>query len=49
MKDKIRELANRYAAELKCNVDERVTEMEQDDRSHFLIYRVLGILEERES
>lgn len=43
MKDKIRELADRYVAELKRSVDARVTEMEQDDRSHFLIYRVLGI------
>ena len=43
MKDKIRELADRCAAELKRRVDARVTEMEQDDRSHFLIYRVLGI------
>jgi len=43
VKDKIRELADRYVAELKRSVDARVTEMEQDDRSHFLIYRVLGI------
>ena len=46
MKDEIRALADRYAAELKRNVDERVADMEQDDRSHVLIYQVLGISEE---
>ncbi len=46
VKAKIRALADRYAAELKQSIDERVTEMEQDDRSHFLIYRVLGVAEE---
>ena len=45
MKDTIRELADRYAAELKRSIDERVVEMEQDDRSHVLIYQVLGISE----
>ena len=43
MKDKIRALADRYAAELKRNIDGRVADMEQDERSHFLIYQVLGI------
>ncbi len=43
MKDEIRALADRYAAELKRNIDERVSDMEQDDRSHVLIYEVLGI------
>jgi len=43
MKDEIRALADRYAAELKRNIDERVVDMEQDDRSHVLIYQVLGI------
>lgn len=45
MKDKIRALADRYAAELKRNTDKRVAEMEQDDRSHALIYQVLGVSE----
>lgn len=45
MKEKIRELADRYAAELKRNIDERVAEMENDDRSHVLIYQVLGVSE----
>ena len=46
MKNEIRALADRYAAELKRSIDERVTEMEQDDRSHDLIYRVLGVSED---
>ena len=45
MKDQIRALADRYAAELKRNIDERVIAMEQDDRSHVLIYQVLGVSE----
>ncbi len=43
MKDEIRALADRYAAELKQSIVERVADMEQDDRSHVLIYEVLGI------
>ena len=45
MKDQVRALADRYAAELKSSIDERVAEMEQDDRSHVLIYQVLGVSE----
>ncbi len=45
MENKIRTLAERYAADLKRSIDVRVTEMEQDDRSHVLIYRVLGVTE----
>lgn len=43
MEEKIKMLANRYAADLKRNIDARVTEMKADDTSHYLIYRVLGI------
>src|SRR6266436_6704729 len=43
MRDQIRALADRYAAELKRNIDQRVVDMEQDDRSHILIYQVLGV------
>src|SRR5271166_467380 len=43
VKDEIRALADRYADELKRSIDERVADMEQDDRSHVLIYEVLGI------
>ena len=41
--DKIRALAEKYTNNLKARVDKRVEEMESDDQSHFLIYRVLGI------
>ena len=41
--DEIAELASYYAGELAKRISDRVEEMEEDDRSHFLIYRVLGI------
>ena len=41
--DHIRGLAARYAAALDERVKERVKEMKGDDRSHFLVYRVLGV------
>ena len=43
MKQEIRALADRYASELKRSIDARVAEMEHDDRSHVLIYQVLGV------
>lgn len=46
VEDKIRALAARYAERLRERLDERVQEMREDDRSHFLIYRVLGITDE---
>ena len=42
----IRELALKYATELKDKMEGRVDEMETDDTSHYLIYRVLGISDE---
>jgi hypothetical protein len=39
----IRELANEYAKNLKSKIDGRVTDMEGDDKSHYLIYQVLGV------
>lgn len=42
----IRLLADKYAANLRARVEERVAEMEHDDNSHYLIYRVLGIATE---
>lgn len=39
----IRELAKEYSKKLDGKIDARVAEMEKDDQSHFLIYRVLGI------
>jgi len=46
IKDKLRELANRYSHELKARMSARVIEMESDDKSHYLIYRVLGVTDE---
>ncbi len=43
IKDDIRALAQKYSAELKSKVKERVQKMKEDDTSHYLIYRVLGI------
>lgn len=39
----IKDLADNYAQELNSKVIERVEEMQYDDNSHYLIYRVLGI------
>ena len=43
IKNEIRVLAKKYAAEMKAKIDERIQEMKDDDTSHYLIYRVLGI------
>ena len=40
---KIRQLADHNAARLTGVIDARVTEMQEDDVSQYLIYRVLGI------
>lgn len=39
----IKGIADKYAAELKKQVDMREKEMEDDDTSHYLLYRVLGV------
>ena len=39
----IRDLAIRYSTALNERVEKRVQEMEADDKSHYLIYRVLGV------
>jgi len=44
--DKIKTLADKYASDLKSRVEVRVEEMKQDDNSHYLIYRVLGVTNE---
>lgn len=41
--NRINILADKYAAELQKQVDCRIREMESDDNSHYLIYRVLGV------
>lgn len=45
-KNKIKLLADEYADRLKLAIDGRVAEMQADDVSHYLIYRVLGVAEE---
>lgn len=42
----IRKLADTYADALKKQISTRVEEMEGDDTSHFLLYRVLGVSDE---
>ena len=43
IEQEIRELAEKCSSQLQGKIDERVAEMESDDHSHFLIYRVLGV------
>lgn len=43
----IKELAEKYSANLKEKIHGRKVEMEEDDTSHYLIYRVLGISSEK--
>ena len=44
-RENIRQLANRYADRLNAAIGGRVAEMQGDDLSHYLLYRVLGISE----
>jgi len=44
-RNKIRNLADQYAERLRSAIDGRVAEMEGDETSHYLIYRVLGVQE----
>lgn len=44
--NKVKELADKYAMELKSQIDSRIEEMKSDDISHYLIYRVLGVTTE---
>lgn len=41
--NKIKKLADDYMCKLDNQIDNRMEEMESDDNSHYLIYRVLGI------
>lgn len=43
---KIEQLADKYAKDLQKQVDTRIEEMRDDDNSHYLIYRVLGVSDE---
>lgn len=42
----IEKLAEEYSEKLKLKIDTRVEEMDGDNNSHYLIYRVLGILKD---
>jgi hypothetical protein len=43
VKEIIRKLATKYRNELSGQINNRLYEMQSDDNSHYLIYRVLGI------
>ena len=44
--ERINALASKYSQTLKMVMDARITEMEADDNSHYLLYRVLGVTNE---
>ena len=44
--EKIKNLADKYASDLKNQVDARIEEMKSDDTSHSLLYRVLVVTNE---
>ena len=46
IKDKVRQLALEYANQLQQRISQRVADMKEDDKSHFLVYRVLGVTDE---
>lgn len=46
IKNKIRVLANKYADNLKIKVDQRVEDMQLDNKDHYLVYRVLGVTDQ---
>ncbi len=41
--ERINALASKYSQTLKTVMDARITEMEADDNSHYLLYRMLGV------
>lgn len=43
IEERIESLSAKYAETLKKVMDARITEMEADDNSHYLLYRVLGV------
>jgi hypothetical protein len=45
IRNRIQHLADQYAERLRTAIDVRVDEMQGDDVSHYLIYRVLGVAE----
>lgn len=47
LKGTIRELAEKYSSNLQQKINGRIEAMNRDDKSHYLIYRVLGISDEQ--
>lgn len=43
IQDDIRKLSQKYADLLQKNIQARTLEMKNDDKSHYLIYQLLGI------
>jgi len=43
IQEKIFALSEKYSKNLRKKMTERITEMEGDDNSHYLLYRVLGV------
>ena len=43
IEEQIKELAKKYSNNLKDKIDSRMEEMKSDDKSHYMIYQVLGI------
>jgi len=46
IEQRIREIASKYAEKLQIKISHRISEMEMDDKSHYMIYQVLGITDE---
>ncbi len=46
IKNEIQKLAKKYSENLKNKINDRMEEMKEDDKSHYLIYQVLGITDE---
>jgi hypothetical protein len=46
IEQKIKDLAKKYANNLKNKMNTRIEEMKGDDTSHYLVYQVLGVTDE---
>jgi len=46
IEQKIKDLAKNYADNLKSKIENRAEEMKSDDKSHYLVYQVLGVSDE---
>lgn len=46
IEQEIKDLAKKYANDLKSQIDNRTEEMKSDDKSHYLVYQVLGVTDE---